>query len=150
LARVRAAIDDLFREDADFTGLFVVDLKIRGHSGSRVIEVYVDGDQPVPIEQITLVSRRFGSRLEDAGVIDGVARLEVSSPGASRPLVELRQYPKHTGKVVTIKRGAPGETVAISGILRAVTADALELEVDGAREIIPFNEIVEGKVALPW
>jgi len=84
----------------------------------------------------------------DAGAArDGVARLGVSSAGASRPVGDIRQYAKHRGRVLAIKHTTNG---AVSGILQNVFDDSLELDVNGTREIIPFNQIVEGKVALPW
>lgn len=151
---VRVLVADVIRSEAEFSGLFLVDLVVRGHAGSRVLEVYVDGDDPVPIETITRLSRRIGSRLDTEAIVDGVSRLEVSSPGAAKPLNDIRQYPKHRGKVLAIKRVAPdatgGPATAVSGILRNVDADSLELDVNGSREIIPFNQIIEGKVALPW
>jgi len=66
--------------------------------GSRKLLVYIDADGPLTIEQCRLFNRYLSEKLDEIDFGDEKYTLEVSSPGADRPLLNPRQYNKHTGR----------------------------------------------------
>lgn len=144
--RLRALADEI-AEDA---GFFVVDVQVRGQKGSRIIEVFVDGDAGIGTDDLARISRSLGFLLETEEVVSGKYYLNVSSPGADRPLVLLRQYPKHIGRLFQVTTETGGETVIRTGTLTAVHDDAFDLDVDGETVPVAFADVTEARVQLPW
>src|SRR5260370_4656442 len=90
-----------------------------GHSG-WTLRISIDNAEPITIEDCERVSRIAGPLLDHSRLIDGPYDLEVSSPGAERPLRGHGDYERFNGKRVNIRyRSGPSETV-IEGQLVAV------------------------------
>ena len=148
-ARVRSIAEQALEDPS----LFVVDVDVKGQDGSRVVEIYVDGDEGVSIGRLASLSREIGFVLETEDLIRGKYRLNVSSPGADRPFAMPRQYRKHVGRQldVTYQHPESGEETQIKGALSSVSETALELQLAEADSVhIAFEAIKEARVALPW
>ena len=137
-------------EAAEGTPLFVVDVTVRGQQGSRVIEVYADADSGATPDDLAALSRALGARLEAEDLIKGRYHLNVSSPGADRPLTLPRQFPKHVGRSLRVVVGEGEAQRTVDGTLTAADDDALTLDVDGGQEKIPFADVADARVRLPW
>lgn len=131
---------------------FLVEIIVRGHTGTQTIEVYIDGDDGVTIDQCARVSRELGFLLETDNVVQGRYRLNVSSPGADRPLVLPRQYRKHIGRPLRVMYRPDGEDASetLDGKLTAVDASGIEVETKGTVRRLDFERIAEASVVLPW
>ncbi len=81
--------------------LFIVevDWKPAGHK----ITVYLDGDEGVNIEACRTLNRYLSEKLDEVEFTEAAYTLEVSSPGADRPLLIPRQYHKHMRRVLEVK-----------------------------------------------
>lgn len=145
-SRVRALAEEVAIErDA-----FVVDVQVRGQKGSRVVAVFVDADDGAGSDDLARISRDLAFLLETEEVIKGKYYLNVSSPGAERPLMLPRQYRKHVGRSLEVKTGAGDAQTVRTGTLAAVRDDAFDLDVDGETVAIPFDEVTEARIQLPW
>jgi len=105
---VKSLVDEALLEN---DRLFLIDLKFL--PGNK-ITVIVDGDDGVPLKECVRISRHVEHNLdrekEDFS-------LEVTSPGATEPIVNIRQYRKHIGrtlKVVTDEQKFEGELVELN------------------------------------
>ena len=148
-----AARIHVFAEEAVAgTDLFVVDVDVRGRTGSRVVEVYVDSDAGAGLDEIAETSRRLSFLMDTEDVIKGAYNLHVSSPGASRPLALPRQYPRHIGRNLRITYTSDSEESTIVGTLSAAGDDVITLAVKGEADPteLPFSAIREALVELPW
>src|SRR5690625_4833476 len=80
--------------------LYLVDVEEKG-ADETVLWIYVDSEkQDVSIEACTNISRELGFVLDAHDVIQSGYRLNVSSPGLSRPLTDQRQYKKNKGRTL--------------------------------------------------
>ncbi len=92
------------------------------------------------------VSRAISAALDADDVVPGAYTLEISTPGTSRPLTELRHFRRARGRLVVLRLRAGGTT---SGRLVEVEAGAgdddatLVLE-DGTR--LPVADVRQGKI----
>lgn len=151
-ARVRA----LAEEAVGGTALYVVDVAVRGSEGNRVVEVYADADAGAGLNDLAELSRRLSFALDAEDVVPGRYRLDVSSPGADRPLVLPRQFRRHVGRALRVSYGPvagdPGEEVTATGTLAAAGPDALRLDVAGQDKPaeIPYAAIRDARIVLPW
>ena len=143
--RVRA----LAEEAAADTDLFVVGVEVRGFQGSRVVEVFADAEEGAGADDLASLSRSLSFLLDTEDLVKGRYRLDVSTPGADRPLTDRRQYRQHVGRTLAVSyEGGEDQLLTAQGELLAVDGDALEL--DGHTAPIPFDSIREARVTLPW
>lgn len=81
---------------------YLIDVEVHSASGQDIIEVFVDTDTGISIENCRYLSKRISEALETDEKIRQLLhdryRLDVSSPGISRPLVLPRQYVKNVGR----------------------------------------------------
>ena len=84
------------------TDLFVLGVEVRGFQGSRVVEVFVDSSTGAGSDDLTALSRSLGFLLDTEDVVKGTYRLDVSTPGADRPIADPRQYPQHVGRTLAV------------------------------------------------
>ncbi len=144
--RVRA----LAEEAAADTDLYVVDVEVRGFQGSRVVSVFADAEEGAGADDLAALSRSLSFLLDTEDLVKGRYRLDVSSPGAERPLTDRRQFPQHVGRTLAVTFERDGDQVVTAqGELLAVTDDGLTLDAAETAPI-PFDAIREARVVLPW
>jgi ribosome maturation factor RimP len=145
--RVRA----LAEEAAAETDLFVVGVEVRGFQGSRVVEVFADSEAGAGADDLARLSRSLGFLLDTEDVVKGRYRLDVSTPGADRPLADRRQYAQHVGRTLDVTYDADDEEQSVTGALVGVADRQFEIEPsDGSTVAVPFDAVREARVALPW
>ena len=132
---------------AEKYGLFLVDVEIK-HEKVPVVWILVDSEEGgVNLDSCTKISRELGDQLEEESGFIGTYRLNVSSPGLSRPLSDKRQYNKNRGRnaKVKFKEGDNYET-AEGTIEKADQHQIVINKSDGKAIEIPFSSIVETKI----
>ena len=119
------------------------------HGG--VLRVFIDAENGVEVSQIQQVSRAVGRILDEADPIPGRYTLEVSSPGLERSLRTEAHYRSAIGTDVKLKLGpqVDGDR-RVTGTLRAVDAQSVELEVDGALRRVPLADITKARTVFEW
>ena len=145
---MRALAEEVLAE----TDLFLVDVSVRGWTGSQVVEVFADRDaepgQGADLDVLADVSRRLGFLLETEDVFKSKYRLDVSSPGLDRPLTDPRQFRRHVGRDVKLTL-ASGETV--EGTLTDATPEAVTVEdASGETATVPHSDLRDARILLPW
>ena len=145
-ATLEGRLRALAEEAAEGTGLFVVDVEVRGYQGSRVVSVYADAEGGAGADDLAALSRSLSFLLDTEDPIKGRYRLDVSTPGADRPLADRRQYGQHVGRTLAVTYDRDGEEATAQGELAAVSDDAVDL----GGTTIPFDQIREARVVLPW
>src|SRR5215472_17231345 len=73
-----------------------------GQSG-RTLRVSIDRTEPITIDDCERVSKVVGPLLDRSTLIPRAYDLEVSSPGAERPLREKGDYERFNGKRVNVR-----------------------------------------------
>ena len=144
-------VDEAVQENQE---LFLIDLKILS---DNTIKVIVDGDKGVQLKECIRISRHVEHNL-DRETTD--FSLEVTSPGATEPLVNKRQYSKNLGRTLEIKT----ETENFEGKL--VKSDDKEIIIEWkTREqkpigkgkvtviktaVLPYGDIKQAKVKIKF
>jgi len=147
------SIKELLEPTINHMGYELYALEQSGQSG-RTLRVSIDHSEPISIEDCERVSRVAGPLLDHSHLIDGPYDLEVSSPGAERPLRSHADYERFNGKRVNIRyRSGPTETV-IEGQLAAVDAAGIAVSAPGVRGRAPvivhiaWDDVVAGRLAV--
>jgi ribosome maturation factor RimP len=106
---------------------YLVDLNVRGESGSSVLEIYVDTDEGITADQCAVISRGLSLELDAQDILTGRYRLEVSSPGLDRPLKLGRQFAKNIGRTLRVISAMNDGKAPVTGVLQDVTEASLTI-----------------------
>lgn len=140
-------------EEEEFSDCYTVEVS----QNNSKVEVYIDSDTRLDLRKCQRISRYLESIIDENGWLGQKYTLEVSSPGATRPLI-VRQYPKHIGRKVKVKT----EGEKFEGKLEQVTETSIvisytEIERIKKKKIktlvsktIDFGDINEIKVIISF
>ncbi|TVR41176.1 MAG: ribosome assembly cofactor RimP [Cryomorphaceae bacterium] len=121
----RAHIEQLIADALEGTSLFLIDLKI---GSANDIHVQIDGDEGVSIQDCVKVSRGIEHNLDRE---EEDFSLQVTSPGADKPLKVWRQHRRHVGRKLEL---LTTDDRKVTGTLLEVNDDKLQLQTDARRE----------------
>lgn len=129
-------------------GLFLVDVELKTGGGKTEIWLYADAEERgVNLDECAKISNELGFLIEAHEIFDNKYVLNVSSPGLSRPLSDIRQYRKNEGRVAKVKYKSSDEYRKIEGVITGVTEDKVAITDEDENEtLIPFDAIVETKI----
>jgi ribosome maturation factor RimP len=148
LARIR----ELFQPTLDFLGYELYDLALTGSGGHTTLRVRIDRPEGVTLDDCERVSKSLSALLDQADPLPTRYDLEVSSPGAERPLRNLEEYRRFVGRRANIRyRVGESEQVA-EGRLTAVSDQMIELHLgDGKHQrtaAIPLADVLAARLAV--
>lgn len=129
------------------TDFFLVDVEIKG---GDIPEVWISidaEDRGVNMDECAEISNEISFLMDAHDIFSGKYRINVSSPGLSRPLVDKRQYPKNVGRKVKVKYKENGEYRKVEGTLQDTLEDEVVIGLqDESTLTIPFEDLVETKI----
>lgn len=110
--------------------------------------VLVDSESKgISLETFSAMSKKIGDLLEDENIFPNQYRLNVSSPGLSRPLSDMRQYLKNKGRTARVKFKQDDQYHKVEGVIRQVDENKISVETDDNNVVdISFENIVETKI----
>ncbi|WPD20912.1 MAG: ribosome maturation factor RimP [Candidatus Electrothrix aestuarii] len=118
--RVIRTVEDFATPLLQEMGLELVEVQFRQESG-WVLRLFIDRNEGVNVDDCASVSRQVATYLEVEDVIRHAFTLEVSSPGAERPLKRLEDFVRFSGKKVRVKLNDPvNEQYVFCGVLTGV------------------------------
>jgi len=149
--KIIVVVEDSIKEKED---LFLIDVIVKGNTGTTKVVVILDGDNGVAIEDCVRTSRNLSAYLEEEDPIEGKYTLEVTSAGLEHPLQLPRQYAKNVGRNVRIINN---DQSIYEGKLTSADQDTVTLEVlkDKKKKTtdtlsIPFSEIEKTNVLVSF
>ncbi|MFF9352128.1 ribosome maturation factor RimP [Streptomyces sp. NPDC014734] len=120
----------------------------------RVLRIVVDSEEGVELDACAELSRAISQKLDETDAMgEGEYVLEVSSPGADRPLTEHRHYVRATGRLARFRLREGGELVAR---ILGVDDEGIDLEVPGVKgrkatsRRIALDEIAGARVEIEF
>lgn len=147
IERAREWIEEQLRRFSESEALavpekevYLVEFVMRNVNGREIVEVYADTDAGITIEECARLTRQILAEIELSAeaqeIFGNNFRLEISSPGVSRPLSLPRQYRKNIGRRLQVRYEAEDATLqTLTGTLQAVRERSdgeMEIELDTA------------------
>jgi ribosome maturation factor RimP len=115
------AIQTALQEVCASEGATLLETLVRGSNERRIVELYVDKPEGITLDECGSLSERIGELLDAEKVFPAAYRLEVSSPGVSRPLQFSWQYARNVGRLLHVERRSND---AVKGRIAAILSDA--------------------------
>lgn len=145
---------DLLEPLATERGMDLEEITITPAGRRRVLRVVVDTDDGVGLEECAELSREVSRTLDETEVMGGTPYvLEVSSPGAERPLTQPRHYRRAVGRLIRANLHAGP---VVTGRIEAVDDEGVDLLVPGPKGRRPtarrltWDEIARARVEVEF
>ncbi|MBK4208361.1 ribosome maturation factor RimP [Bacillus licheniformis] len=153
--KVIDTVSEMVQPILDNLQLELVDIEFVKEGQSWFLRVFIDSDDGVDIEECAKVSEALSEKLDEADPIKQNYFLEVSSPGAERPLKKEADFMKALGKNVYIKTYEPIEgNKEFEGELSAFDGENVEVTVmikTRWKTInIPYDKVAKARLAVSF
>ncbi|MDN5387833.1 MULTISPECIES: ribosome maturation factor RimP [Bacillus] len=153
--KVIDTVSEMVQPILDKLQLELVDIEFVKEGPSWFLRVFIDSDDGVDIEECAKVSEALSEKLDEADPIKQNYFLEVSSPGAERPLKKEADFMKALGKNVYIKTYEPIEgNKEFEGELSAFDGENVEVAVmiKTRRKTIniPYDKVAKARLAVSF
>ncbi|MGM7681663.1 ribosome maturation factor RimP [Cytobacillus sp. Hm23] len=135
--------------------LELVDIEYVKEGQNWFLRVFIDSENGIDIEECGIVSEKLGEQLDEIDPIQHNYFLEVSSPGAERPLKKEKDFVNSIGKNVYIKTYEPvdgakefeGELTGFNG-----TVVTISVKVKTRTKVleIPYDKVASARLAIAF
>ncbi|MEK3886938.1 ribosome maturation factor RimP [Bacillus sp. FSL K6-3431] len=153
MSKVTSIVEELTIPILEDLNLELVDIEYVKEGKNWFLRLFIDKENGVDIEECGIVSERLSEQLDELDPIPHNYFLEVSSPGAERPLKKEADFLKAIDKNVNIKTYEPidGEKV-FEGRLISYNEGILIIEVKIKTRTmtveIPFDKVAKARLAI--
>ena len=134
-------------QELDGTDLYLVDIELKGDERNRIVWIYIESTEGgVALERCAELSRNIGNAIDEEGLFKGKYRLNISSPGVDKPLLDRRQYYTNRGRKCNVRYKAGSNETSVEGTLKQVDQDSITIDDGKSSHQIPFGDIVETRI----
>lgn len=153
--KVTDQVAELLTDILEKHQLELVDVEYVKEGKNWFLRVFIDKETGVDIEECSVVSEQLSEKLDETDPIPHVYFLEVSSPGAERPLKNEKDFVKSVGKYVNVKTYEPIEgSKEFEGTLLSYDAAQITLSIKiktRTKEIsIPTEKVAKARLAVTF
>ena len=117
-------------------GVDLVGVQWSGHGRGAVLRLTIDRPGGVTLDDCERVSNAISAVLDAYDPIDSSYRLEVSSPGAERPLRTVDDWRGALGRRVNVRTSTGDGEAVVEGRLVAVSDGAVQVETRDRRTVV--------------
>lgn len=136
-AAVIAAAEPVCRRAAETEGLELVEVALDTERTGKYLRIYVDKPEGVTLDDCERYHRSILPLLDSLEY----DFMEVSSPGADRPLKTDRDFERHLGEKIEIRFFKPVNGVKVlSGVLAGLDGGDILLDGPGGAERVPRKD----------
>ncbi len=129
-----SGIASLLRPSFAHLGIELVDVQWSGRGRGAVLRLVIDRvDGGVTLDDCERASNTASAVLDANDPIDHPYRLEVSSPGAERPIRRHEEWVAAIGRRINVRLSDGDAELVLEGRLISVAGDAAEIEVRDRR-----------------
>ncbi|MBC1226409.1 ribosome maturation factor RimP [Listeria booriae] len=155
MSKVLEQVEEIVLPIASELQLELVDLAFEKEGKHWYLRVFLDKEGGIDIDECALVSERLSEILDKNDPITQNYFLEVSSPGAERPLKKEKDFEEAVGKWVHVTSYEPiAERKMWEGTLTNYDGETLTIEIlDKTRKIvceIPRKSVAKARLAIKF
>lgn len=153
--KVTDIVEDLVSPILADMKLELVDIEYVKEGANWFLRLFIDSEKGIDIEECGIVSEKVSEKLDELDPIQHNYFLEVSSPGAERPLKKESDVMKAIGKQVHVKTYEPingekvfeGELTNFDGQTLTVT---VTIKTRKKQVEIPYEKVAKARLAVTF
>ncbi|UHA73898.1 ribosome maturation factor RimP [Paenibacillus sp. 481] len=148
---IKSVVENMVTPFLDEHGFELVDVEYVKEGSSWFLRVYVDKDGGIDIEDCGRISEFLSLQLDENDPITDMYFLEVSSPGAERPLKKSKDYVKAIGKHVFITTyESVNGLKEFEGTLVSFDEQTVVVSVGKKAHELPFTKVASARLAIQF
>lgn len=145
ISAVRALAEPYMTEH----GFELVDVEYVREGGNRYLRIVADKPGGIDIDDCSRISEYMSARLDETDPIPDAYFLEVTSPGAERPLKKPEDFEKAVGKHVFVTTYEPVDGLKeFEGELVRYDGDRLAVRIGRKTHEIPAAKLASARLAV--
>jgi len=138
----------IIEREVELLGFELVRLDLFTRARRRIVRIFIDEpERGVTIDDCVAVTKALGLVLDGADLFTGPYNIEVSSPGADRPLVKPEHFKRFAGHGARIEyAAAEGLKQTVTGEIVGLRGDGVVVRAEGGEISIPFAGIIRANL----
>ncbi|MCE5168096.1 ribosome maturation factor RimP [Paenibacillus profundus] len=146
---IKSVVENMVMPFLEENGIELVDVEYVKEGSSWFLRVFVDKDGGIDIEDCGRVSEYLSLKLDEEDPISDAYFLEVSSPGAERPLKKAQDFVKAVGKHVYVTTYEPiGGLKEFEGQLVSFDEQTVVVQVGNKEHALPYDKVASARLAI--
>jgi ribosome maturation factor RimP len=138
---------ELFEPVVKGMGYDLIEIEHFPNPKHGVLRLYIDKEGGVNVDDCSTVSRQVSALIDVEDPVSGQFNLEISSPGADRPLRRLVDFQRFIGSLVKLKTVMPLEGQRnFKGRLLEASEETLVIETDDEEISLPMSTIDKARI----
>ncbi|MBW5444534.1 ribosome maturation factor RimP [Cohnella sp. CFH 77786] len=130
-------------------GFQLVDVEYVKEGSNRFLRLFVDKEGGIDIDDCGRISEFVSAKLDELDPIEEAYFLEVSSPGAERPLKKPEDVAKAVGKHVFVTTYEPVDGAKeFEGRLEDFDGKAMTVAIGRRKVAIPYDKVASARLAI--
>ncbi|MFC5401977.1 ribosome maturation factor RimP [Cohnella soli] len=148
-SQIKSIVENFSSSYMEENGFELVDVEYVKEGSNWFLRVYVDKEGGIDIDDCGIVSEFISGKLDELDPIEEAYFLEVSSPGAERPLKKAEDVSKAVGKhvFVTTYEKIDGAK-EFEGRLDSFDGTTLNVMVGRRKVVIPYDRVASARLAI--
>ncbi len=151
--KVTEITSELVTPILDQLGLELVDVEFKKEGTNWYLRVFIDSETGVDLDDCERVSMQLSEKLDEVDPIKQAYFLEVSSPGAERPLKNAKDIERAVGKNVYVTTYEPIDgKKAFEGLLKSFDGEQLEIEMKVKTKtqtfVVPYDKVAKARLTI--
>ena len=149
--KIETMVEQLARPYLEAGGFELVDIEYVKEGGNWFLRVFVDKEGGIDIDECGKISEYLSAKLDETDPIPNAYFLEVSSPGAERPLKKPEDFRRAIGKHVFVSTYEPVDGMKeFEGKLLSYSEEQLAVRVGNKTYEIPRNKVALARLAIEF
>ncbi|GIO66865.1 ribosome maturation factor RimP [Paenibacillus sp. FSL M7-1455] len=147
--KIKGIVEEMVQPYLDEHNFELVDVEYVKEGSNYFLRVYVDKEGGIDIDDCGMISEYLSQKLDENDPIPTAYFLEVSSPGAERPLKKSEDVAKAVGKdvFVTVYEAVDGQK-EFEGRLLSFENDELVISAGKKQHTIPYAKVASARLAI--
>jgi ribosome maturation factor RimP len=147
--KVTEIVEELALPIVEAEGLELVDVEYKKEGANWFLRIFIDKPGGVDIDDCGRVSEQLSDLLDEVDPIPTSYFLEVSSPGAERPLKKPADYERAIDKQVYITTYEPIDgQKTFEGVLKAYDGATLTIQEAKGSKTLPVEAVASARLAV--
>ncbi|MBU5346591.1 ribosome maturation factor RimP [Paenibacillus sp. LC231] len=148
-SKIKTTVEEMVQPYLDEHGFELVDVEYVKEGSNWFLRVFVDKDGGIDIDDCGLISEYLSQKLDENDPIPTAYFLEVSSPGAERPLKKKEDVAKSVGKNVFVTVYEPINGLKeFEGKLESFDNEELVIQTVKKQYVIPYAKVASARLAI--
>lgn len=148
-SKIKTVVEEMLQPFLSDNGFELVDIEYVKEGSNWFLRIFVDKDGGIDIDDCGRISEYASEQLDKHDPISDAYFLEVSSPGAERPLKKADDVRKSVGKHVYITTYEPvGGSKEFEGQLISFDGEFAVVRVGKKDHTIPYAKVASARLAI--